>query len=277
MKTNDPFHPQDGLGITEAELTVMTRDLEQIHHDVSLPALEESIGEWVETNHESGPGTVKGHTSRRSFLLGAGAAAAGGLALAACGSSGPKSASTTTSGAAPATKTSSGPASLTGDLKVAALAASVENLGVFAYNAGIKAATAGKLGTVPPAVVTFAQTAMSQHIQHAAAWNSVLTASGKAKVTETDPALTPTVTQMFSQVTDVTGLATLALTIENIAAQTYQATISELSSAKAIAAAASIHPVEMQHAAILSFVLGKYPVPNAFNPVDMARTVSDLG
>jgi hypothetical protein len=75
----------------------------------------------------------------------------------------------------------------------------------------------------------------------------------------------------------VTGLATLALSIENIAAQTYQAQISELSSAKAIAAAASIHPVEMQHAAILSFVLGRYPVPNAFNPVDMARTVSDLG
>ena len=96
-------------------------------------------------------------------------------------------------------------------------------------------------------------------------------------MTETDPALTPTVNQMFSQVTDVAGLAELALTIENIAAQTYQAGISELSSSKAVAAAASIHPVEMQHAAILSFVLGKYPVPNAFNPTAMARPTSDLG
>jgi hypothetical protein len=275
MKTNDPLHPHTELGISEAELILMTEDLEQLHHDSSLPALRTSVEEWVEANHESGTGTRKG-TSRRSFLIGATAAAVGGLALAACGSSG-KSASSTTSGSGATAKPSSYPASLTGDLKVAALAASVENLGVFAYNAGIKAAQAGKLGTVPPAVVTFAQTAMGQHVQHAAAWNSVLTASGKAKVTETDPALTPTVTQMFSQVTDVAGLATLALTIENIAAQTYQAQISELSSAKAIAAAASIHPVEMQHAAILSFVLGKYPVPNAFNPVAMARTVSDLG
>ena len=47
---------------------------------------------------------------------------------------------------------------LTGDLAVVALAASLENLAVQTYGAGIAAATAGKLGAVPPAVVTFAQT-----------------------------------------------------------------------------------------------------------------------
>jgi hypothetical protein len=275
MKSNDPFQTGNELGISEAELTVMTRDLEQIHHDLSLPALQASVEEWQEANSEEDAAESKRHTSRRTFLLGAGAAAVGGLALAACGSSSAAPKTTTPKGTSSAAKT--GPASLTGDLKVAALAASLENLGIFAYNAGIKAATAGKLGSVPPAVVTFAQTAMSQHAQHAAAWNSVLVAAGKPKVTETDPALTPTVTQTFAQVKDVTGLAELALSIENIAAQTYQAGISELSSAKAVAAAASIHPVEMQHAAILSFVLGKYPVPNAFNPTSMARPTSDLG
>jgi hypothetical protein len=275
MKTNDPSPTGNELGISEAELLVMTRDLEQIHNDVSLPALRASVDEWKETNGEESAADTKRQSSRRTFLLGAGAAAVGGLALAACGSSGAAPKATTPPGTPSGNKT--GPASLSGDLKVAALAASLENLGIFAYNAGIKAATAGKLGSVPPAVVTFAQTAMSQHVQHAAAWNSVLVAAGKAKVTETDPALTPTVKQMFSQVKDVTGLAELALTIENIAAQTYQAGVSELSSAKAVAAAASIHPVEMQHAAILSFVLGKYPVPNAFNPTSMARSTSDLG
>ena len=55
------------------------------------------------------------------------------------------------------------PAGLTGDLAVAAVAASLENLAVFAYTAGLSAATAGKLGTVPPAVATFATTVKGQH------------------------------------------------------------------------------------------------------------------
>ena len=63
---------------------------------------------------------------------------------------------------------------LTGDLAVVALAAGLENLAAQTYGAGITAATAGKLGTVPPAVVTFAQTVKAQHIEHAAAWNAVL-------------------------------------------------------------------------------------------------------
>jgi hypothetical protein len=280
MKTEDPNHAPHEMAISEAELVLLTRDLDQIHLDVALPALRRSVDEWVEANHDDpaadgdvGSGVTGKRTSRRSFLIGTGAAAAGGLVLAACGSS----SATPSSTGSRAGNDSSNPAALTGDLKVAALAASLENLGIFAYGAGIKAATAGKLGAVPPAVVTFAQTAMSQHTQHAAAWNAVLTAAGKPKVTETDPALTPTVKKMFSQVTDVTGLAELALTIENIAAQTYQTGVGALSSAKAVAAAASIQPVEMQHAAILNFVLGKYPVPNAFNPTDLARPVSDLG
>ncbi len=266
---------RDPLGISEAELSRLTTDLDDLHHDVSLPALRDSVDEWVATNRdrhgeedvplESGPGLI----SRRGLLLGAGAAAIGGVLLAACGSS--------AKSATPTTKAPSSPATLTGDLKVAALAVSLENLGVYAYGAGIKAAQAGKLGTVPPAIVTFATTAMAQHTQHAAAWNAILTGAGQAKVTETDPALTPTVNQMFGQVTDVAGLAKLALEIENIAAQTYQSGIEALSSTKAIQTAASIHPVEMQHAAILNLVLGNYPVPNAFNPTSSARSTSDLG
>ncbi|HLI25172.1 MAG TPA: ferritin-like domain-containing protein, partial [Acidimicrobiales bacterium] len=150
------------------------------------------------------------------------------------------------------------------------------------------AAAAGKLGTVPPAVATFAKTAMAQHKDHAAAWNSVLTAAGKPAVTATDPALTPTVQSKFAQVKDVTGLAQLALLIENVAAQTYQNGVAILSSSKAVAVAATIQPVEMQHAAILYYALGQYPgiqgdsgnsyatgSPLAFNPTTLARPASD--
>ncbi len=261
-------HASELLADSEAELRRHTAELDELHHDQSMPALRSAVQEWIETNHERQSAT--GSISRRGLLLGTGAAAIGGVLLAACSSK--------ASGSAPGTPRSSAAAaaSLTGDLKVAGLAASLENLGVYAYGAGIKAAQAGKLGSVPPAVVTFATTAMGQHQQHAAAWNAVITAAGKAKVTETDPALTPTVNQLFGQVTDVGGLAKLALQIENIAAQTYQAGIGALSSTKAIATAATIQPVEMQHAAILNLVLGDYPVPNAFSPTSSARSTSDL-
>ena len=153
------------------------------------------------------------------------------------------------------------------------MAASLENLAVFAYTAGLAAATAGKLGTVPPAVATFATTVKGQHQQHAAAWNAVLKSHGKAPVTVTNPTLTPTVQSDFAKVTDVTGLAQLALTLETIAAQTYQAETAKLKSTAAIALSSSIQPVEMQHIAILYYVLGMYPgaqtasgTPLAFNP-----------
>jgi len=41
-----------------------------------------------------------------------------------------------------------------------------------------------------------------------------------------------------------------------------------------IKTAASIQPVEFQHAAILYFVLGKYPVPSAFAGTSLARPLS---
>jgi len=272
-RQNTPVEPLAG---TERELVAMTAQLTEIHNDLSLPDLQHAVQDMKETNMDRLRGIGAGRTSRRTFLLGTGAAAVGGVLLAACSSSSSSSSTKAKSPAASSSSSAKYPADLTGDLKVAALAASLENLAVYAYTAGINAATAGKLGTVPPAVVTFATTARSQHEQHAAAWNSVLTGAGKAKVTETDPALTPTVNSDFAKVTDVTGLANLALVLENTAAQTYQAAISALSSTKAIGVAATIQPVELQHAAILNFVLGKYPVPNAFNPTSDARPTSDL-
>jgi hypothetical protein len=269
--------------ISDAELSAMTTQLDQMHRDQTLPAMQAAVSEWAESLKEATSGPNARRANRRTFLLGAAGLGAGGVLLAACGSSSHKSTSPTT--AAPGTSQG---AALTGDLAVAAMAASLENLGVFAYNAGLQAAGAGKLGTVPPAVATFAQTAMAQHKDHAKAWNSVLTAAGKPAVTATDPALTPTVQQKFGQVKDVTGLAELALLIENVAAQTYQNGIAVLSSSQAISVAATIQPVEMQHAAILYYALGRYPgiqgdssgsyasgSPLAFNPTTLARPPSD--
>ena len=259
---------------SETELLAMTKELDELHYDVGMPAMAEGVSNMI----DSMGGGVRS-TSRRSFLLGAGAAAAGGAAMLVVGGT-PAMAGAATrslSSVDPARATAFPPAGLKGDLAVAAIAASLENLAVFAYSAGLAAATAGKLGAVPPAVATFATTVKGQHTEHAAAWNGVLKSNGKAAVTVTNPTLTPTVQSDFAKVTDITGLAQLALTLETIAAQTYQAETSMLKSKAAIGLSSSIQPVEMQHIAILYYVLGMYPgaqtssgTPLAFNPTNQA-------
>jgi len=251
------------IAVSEAELTALTADLADAHHD-TLPGMLAAANEMG--------------ASRRSFLLGAGALL-GGVAIAGTGlANGLGSGLGLSSGsgaASAATRAAAKSSGLTGDLAIVALAASLENLAVATYQAGIDAATAGKLGAVPPAVVTFAQTAQSQHRDHAAAWNGVLTGAGKQEITGVDLTVKKSVDQAFGTVTDVPGLAKLALDLEEGAAATYLAAIGAVKSPAGLATAASIHPVELQHAAILHFLLGEYPVPVAFATTTGARTTSD--
>lgn len=249
------------MQIGEAELRSMTRDLDEAHR-ASLPAVRESLAEFSEN----------ARTSRRGFLAASGLAV-GALGLAACGRSGT---------ASPASRGSSGgmptgsPSGLQGDLRVVALAAALENLAVGAYDAGIAAATAGKLGAVPPAVVTFATTARAHHRDHAAAWNGVLEAAGSRAITGVPLTIKPQIDQQLAAVKDVPGLAELALSLEDVAAATYLSGIGTISDRGGIKTAAAILPVETQHAAILTFVLGKYPVPKTFRTTDGAVDPSAL-
>ena len=285
MSANEPMH------ISEAELRGMTADLDAMHHDLALPALHDSLAEWAADIHQRSTGDQAEETAaqalfgRRRFLTRAGVVAggaAGAAMLAACSSSSSSSSSSAAASASASGGTATAAAamggegqSLSGDLRVVGMAASLENSGVATYQAGIAAATAGKLGTVPPAVVNFAETAMAQHEDHQKAWNAVLTSAGKKPVTAVDPVIQPTITTAFTKVTNVTGLAKLALMVENIAGETYQNGLSVITSPAGIKTAASIQPVEFQHAAILYFILGQYPVPSAFTAVTNARSATD--
>ncbi len=265
---------QDPMLISEAELTQMTRDLDDAHHD-TLPSMRDSLAEWSDSDDDIRTGItrlVSTPSSRRAFLFGGGAVL-GGVALVGSGvGSGLAAAATRTSAmGAPAASGQK----LTGDLAVVALAASLENLAVGTYQAAIDAVTAGKLTGVPDAVVTFAQTAQAQHKDHAAAWNGVLTGAGKKAITGVDLTVKKGVDKAFAKVTDVPGLAMLALDLENVAAATYIAAIDVVKSPAGIKTAASIQPVEVQHAAILNFLLGQYPVPDAFAKSTGARPASD--
>lgn len=231
----------------------------------------------------------------RRNVLAAGAAMIGaGLIAAACGSDSSDSSVTAAPGATGGTgstagtmatdTTMAGTAASTADtmapdttmadgnvdLTVAALAASLEVLAVGTYQAALDAAGAGALGEVPPAVGEFVTVAMAQHQEHLDAWNKVLTGAGEAEVTEPNATLKPTVDDAFAKVTDVVGAAQLALMLEEIAAATYLNAQNVLTDADAIMLAGSIQIVDAQHAAVLHFVLGEYPVPDVFAKTEMA-------
>jgi Ferritin-like domain len=259
----------------EGELQSMTAELDEFHNDEGVPTMWAGVSNMIDSMRGTA-GTAR-PTSRRTFLVGAGAAVAGGAAIMAVGATpGLAGAATRAESRLHIANAAFPPAGLTGDLAVAATAASLENLAVYAYNAAIAAATAGKLGSVPPAVATFATTALSHHTQHAAAWNAVLAQNGKKKVTVTNPSLTPTVQAAFAKVTDISGVAQLALMLETAAAATYQAETSKLKSSSAIGLSASIEPVEMQHIAILYYVMGMYPgsQTSAGSPIAFSSTAT---
>jgi rubrerythrin len=138
------------------------------------------------------------------------------------------------------------------------------------YKAALDAAGAGSLGDVPPAVGEFVTVAMAQHLAQLDAWNKVLTGASSAAVTEPDATLKPTVDAEFAKVKDVAGAATLALKLEQIASATYLNAQNVLTDKDAIQLAGSIQIIDAQHAAILLYVLGQYPVPDVFAKVDMA-------
>lgn len=237
-------------------------------------------------------GLASGPFTRRRLLAGAGFIGAA-LVAAACGSDDSDTATSaspaSTTGGTDATQpsvatdssvattmaagtdtTMAGDDGAATDGKIATLAAGLEVLAVNTYQAALDAAGSGALGDVPPAVAEFVTTALSQHQAHLDAWNEVLVAAGAPEVTEPNATLKPTVDAEFAKVTDVAGAATLAAMLEEIAAATYQSAIPLITNKEAITLAGSIQIIDRQHLAILTFVLGSYPIPDTFGKLDKA-------
>ncbi|MEP6659220.1 MAG: ferritin-like domain-containing protein [Acidimicrobiales bacterium] len=209
--------------------------------------------------------------TRRHFFAGA-AVLGAGLVATACGSDSATSRAATTGSPNTTTGNATATSAAAGNVdgKVATLAAGLEVLAVGTYKAALDAATAGKLGAVPPAVAEFVTAAMAQHQAHLDAWNGVITSAGGATVTAPNATLKPVVDAAFAKVTDVTAAAQLALLLEQTAAATYLSAQQVLTDKSAIKLAGSIQIVDAQHAAILLYVLGNYPVPDVFAKTDLA-------
>ncbi len=210
--------------------------------------------------------------SRRKFLAVGGMTAGVAVIAVACGSDGDNSGTAGTTATTAAT--GGGMTSTTqgggggGDLAIAAGAAGLEVLAVNTYGAALDAATAGDLGEVPPAVAEYATTAQANHQAALDAWNGVLADNGESTVSDPPADLETTVNEAFAEVTDVTGVAELALMLEGIAADTYLDAQSMLEGSDAKQLAGSIQVVDRQHIAILNYVLGEYPVPDVFQTTD---------
>lgn len=260
--------------MNERQLRAMTAQMNEMH--------EETFPEMREAMNDLGSGLRRRlkeeSASRRAFLVGGGTLF-GAVALAACGMSDKNSSSGTGTGAAGSTSPSATPSAsggASGDVAALSTNASLENLAVFAYGQALMDAPKGKFGKkVPAAIAEFATHAKKQHTDHANAFNAALTKAGAQPFTKPDPALAGPVTEMYGKVNDLAGLAKLALTLENTAAATYTKQMGELTSPEAISAVATIAPVERQHAAVLLYVLGEYPVPDTF--VQFGQTATSLG
>jgi hypothetical protein len=253
------------MAISEHELNSMTGELEMLHKE-TFPGVAKMLEEFsANLSHL----ITKESTGRRGFLAGLGGLAVVG-GLTACGSSSKATSPSSASPSASSSVSSAAASKYTGDLKVVALAAALENLAVTAYKGALTMAGQNKLGTVPPAIATFVTTAMGQHADHAQAWNGVLSKANLPTVTGAPLTITAGQVAMLNAATSVPDVAKLALSLENAAAATYTFAAANVSDAGGIMTAATIQPVETMHAAILNFVLGQYPVPLSFIGIDAA-------
>jgi hypothetical protein len=211
--------------------------------------------------------------SRRGLLIGGGAVLGWGL-TAGC-TTGSASSSIPPPTSAPTTVPAGD--QLSGDLPFVALAAAVENLLATTYQSGLDIAADGKLRSVPISVTTWVKTAQSHHRDHAAAWNAILTAAGLPAVTGVDSTLDASVAQpAVASLKSVADLVQLAADLEQVAAATYlQAVQTTLTTTAALQTAIAIHPVEMQHVAVVNLFISGAPVPGSFASAAGARRVGD--
>ena len=220
-----------------------------------------SFGEQMEENVSLLQRMSPTPLSRRKVLLGGGAGALA-LVVAACGGEDDTAPDATGDPEPDSTTTTAGEDASGGggdDVATAQFAASLEVLAVNTYGAALEADL-----DYPPAVAEFATVVQGHHQEALDGWNALLTTLGESEVTEPPAELETTVLGLFGEATDVVAVAELALMLEQIAADTYFAAIPTIENADALALAASIQPIDMQHAAVLNYVLGNYPVPDTF-------------
>ncbi|WP_446041331.1 ferritin-like domain-containing protein [Streptomyces sp. SID1121] len=134
------------------------------------------------------------------------------------------------------------------DIMALQTAASIENLAVSVYQ------TAAGLSFIKDGnktIATFIAKTTQQHQAHAKAFNAAATQAGGKAQTGTDPKYAAVVKQTLPTIKNSADVVKLAITLEDVAAQTYTKNVGQVSSAQLRQLFASVAPVEAQHRATL--------------------------
>jgi Ferritin-like domain len=191
------------------------------------------------------------------------------------------------------------------DIQMLQTSAAIENLAVSTYKTALTLPYIGG-STANPVIKAFAQTTMAQHDQHNDAFNSAAKALGGKAQTNPDPKYVPIVNSAITAISKdspsagALAVVDLAMTLENVAAETYVNNCSMYGDANAKRITASIMGVEAQHVATLIAVkallsagapqlialsptvvaslpaaAGSIGFPNAFYPTSSASPASE--
>ena len=135
---------------------------------------------------------------------------------------------------------------------VAALqtAAGLENLAVQTYQMALTLPFIGG-PLAKPEVKMFAERTMAQHSEHATAFNAAVQRLGGKPQTGPDPKYAEVVRQALPNIKSPVDAVGLAITLEDVAAQTYVQDVGLVSTAELRQLFASVAGVESMHKAIL--------------------------
>ncbi|SHN34940.1 ferritin-like domain-containing protein [Actinacidiphila paucisporea] len=182
------------------------------------------------------------------------------------------------------------------DIMALQTAASIENLAISVYRA---AAGLPFIKDGNKTIAAFIAKTTTQHQAHAQAFNAAVTQAGGTAQNAPDPKYAAVVRKTLPTIKTSADVVKLAITLEDVAAQTYTKNVSQVSSAQLRKLFASVAPVEAQHRATLLAVqallagnlddliaiptdvaklpaaAGSVGIPNAFYPTVNASPISE--
>ena len=240
------------------ELRRLTRESEQANRE-AMPAYEAAITQLIEddSTREGVLGdVVLGDFNRRNFLRIGGLTVLGGAILAVTGPELVAAAATKTTKKAAVTKA---PAKTTVDVSILRTASSIEELAIAAYQIAIDSGLV-KTAAIGDAAKYF----QSQHREHSGLFQSLTKKAGGTAFTTANPALLKALDPQIKGLKDEKGIVAFALSLEQIAASTYQSNVGMFTDTTLNKAIMTVGGVEARHAAALASVLGQSPVPKAF-------------
>ncbi|MFJ2110419.1 MULTISPECIES: ferritin-like domain-containing protein [unclassified Streptomyces] len=134
------------------------------------------------------------------------------------------------------------------DIMALQTAASLENLAVSVYRtaAGLPFIKDGN-----KTIVAFIAKTTRQHEEHAKAFNAAATQAGGKAQTATDPKYAAVVRKALPTIKTPADVVKLAISLEDVAAQTYTKNVGQVSDARLRQLFGSVAPVEAQHRATL--------------------------